>query len=135
MARQSRAQLDEGDERADKICVACGRRIEWRKKWERNWAEVRYCSTACRGGGISPTDEALEAAILGLLDERASGSSICPSEAARVVNPDDWRPLMEQARRAARRLVARNLVNITQKGQPVDASMFKGPIRIRLEDS
>jgi len=125
-----------GEDRAEKICVACGRRIEWRKKWERDWAEVRYCSVACRRGGVSSTDEALEAAILALLDGRPNGGSICPSEAARAVSPDDWRPLMEPARRAARRLVARNLVNITQKGRPVDPSMFKGPIRIRrFEDS
>ncbi|MCX6964678.1 MAG: DUF2256 domain-containing protein [Verrucomicrobia bacterium] len=31
-----------------KICVACGRPFSWRKKWERVWAEVRYCSDKCR---------------------------------------------------------------------------------------
>lgn len=139
MARQSRSPKPSersAKDRADKICAACGRRIEWRKKWERDWNEVRYCSAQCRRGGISSTDEALEAAILELLDRRPNGASICPSEAARAVNPDDWRSLMEPARRAARRLVARELVNITQKGRPVDPSMFKGPIRIRrFEDS
>lgn len=139
MTRQSRSSKSPGrssPDRSDKICVACGRRIEWRKKWERDWDEVRYCSTQCRRGGISSTDEALEAAILELLACRPKGASICPSEAAQAVNPDDWRPLMEPTRRAARRLVARELVNITQKGRPVDPSMFKGPIRIRrFEDS
>lgn len=128
MARKTQAEL--GD-RADKTCAACGRSFTWRKKWERNWVEVRYCSTACRSGGVSAADEALEAMILELLAARPNGASICPSAAARAVNPSDWRPLMEPARRAARRLVARNLVNITQKGQPVDPSMVKGPIRIR----
>lgn len=31
-----------------KICVRCGRPFTWRKKWERVWDEVKYCSDACR---------------------------------------------------------------------------------------
>jgi hypothetical protein len=31
-----------------KPCLACGRPMSWRRKWARNWAEVRYCSDACR---------------------------------------------------------------------------------------
>lgn len=31
-----------------KPCVACGRAMSWRKAWAKNWAEVRYCSDACR---------------------------------------------------------------------------------------
>jgi hypothetical protein len=31
-----------------KPCAACGREMTWRKAWERNWDEVRYCSDACR---------------------------------------------------------------------------------------
>ena len=43
----------------------------------------------------------------------------------------DWRDLMEPARQAARRLVARDMVEITQGGRVVDPSTAKGPIRIR----
>jgi hypothetical protein len=32
-----------------KTCVTCGRPFTWRKKWERVWAEVKYCSDKCRG--------------------------------------------------------------------------------------
>jgi hypothetical protein len=32
-----------------KVCVTCGRPFAWRKKWERVWDEVRYCSDRCRG--------------------------------------------------------------------------------------
>ncbi|TCJ19671.1 DUF2256 domain-containing protein [Flaviaesturariibacter flavus] len=32
-----------------KTCVACGRPFTWRKKWEKVWAEVKYCSERCRG--------------------------------------------------------------------------------------
>ena len=31
-----------------KVCVQCGRPFAWRKKWERVWVEVRYCSDRCR---------------------------------------------------------------------------------------
>jgi hypothetical protein len=32
----------------EKTCAACGRPMVWRKKWEKVWDEVRYCSDACR---------------------------------------------------------------------------------------
>ncbi|HMR88127.1 MAG TPA: DUF2256 domain-containing protein [Saprospiraceae bacterium] len=31
-----------------KICVVCGRPFTWRKKWEKVWHEVKYCSDKCR---------------------------------------------------------------------------------------
>jgi hypothetical protein len=31
-----------------KMCVACGRPFAWRKKWEKVWEEVKYCSDRCR---------------------------------------------------------------------------------------
>jgi hypothetical protein len=31
-----------------KPCVACGRPMTWRKRWARNWDEVKFCSQACR---------------------------------------------------------------------------------------
>jgi hypothetical protein len=31
-----------------KICAACGRPFAWRKKWEKVWEEVKYCSDKCR---------------------------------------------------------------------------------------
>ena len=31
-----------------KICPVCNRPFNWRKKWERNWDEVKYCSDRCR---------------------------------------------------------------------------------------
>ena len=32
-----------------KICVVCNRPFEYRKKWEKVWADVKYCSDRCRG--------------------------------------------------------------------------------------
>jgi hypothetical protein len=33
-----------------KICATCGLPFSWRKKWERDWDAVRYCSDRCRKG-------------------------------------------------------------------------------------
>ncbi|MGI9523254.1 MAG: DUF2256 domain-containing protein [Hyphomicrobiaceae bacterium] len=38
----------------EKICVTCQRPFHWRKKWERVWDEVRYCSERCRRMKLSP---------------------------------------------------------------------------------
>ncbi|MEA5474352.1 DUF2256 domain-containing protein [Synechococcus sp. CCY9201] len=35
-------------ERPTKVCQACGRPFQWRKKWKDVWEEVRYCSDRCR---------------------------------------------------------------------------------------
>ena len=117
--------------RPAKSCAACGRRIEWRRTWERDWDLVRYCSAACRRHGVDDTDRRLERTILELLDARAAAATICPSDAVRTVGGDGWRELMEPARRAARRLVATGAVQITQQGRVVDPSTARGPIRIR----
>ena len=31
-----------------KICLTCQRPYSWRKKWEKNWEAVNYCSDKCR---------------------------------------------------------------------------------------
>ena len=36
-----------------KPCAACGRPFAWRKKWARDWDNVRFCSDACRKRGAS----------------------------------------------------------------------------------
>ncbi|PWJ56329.1 hypothetical protein SAMN06264364_101305 [Quadrisphaera granulorum] len=127
-----------------KPCAVCGRTITWRRKWERDWDGVRYCSDACRRRARSETgrdvDAALEASLERLLDARPSSSSVCPSEAARVVagelgmlgdDGEGWRDLMEPVRAAARRLVVAGRAQITQRGVVVDPDTAKGPIRVR----
>ncbi len=74
---------------------------------------------------------ALERAIGTLLDARRPGATICPSEAARAVDPGSWRELMSQARAAAGRLAARGAVEVTQRGAVVDVASARGPVRIR----
>jgi hypothetical protein len=105
--------------------------MAWRKAWAKNWDQVKFCSDRCRSNKINLVDRALEAAIVTLLDQRGATASICPSEAARLVDGDAWQELMEPARCAARRLQASGDVVITQGGRAVDPSTAKGPIRIR----
>jgi len=114
-----------------KVCAACGRSFSWRRALARDWDEVRWCSDACRRRRIQPVDRDLEAAIERLLDARATTASICPSEAARSVDEERWRDLMEPARRAARRLVDAGRLEIVQRGQVVDPSRARGAIRLR----
>jgi len=102
-----------------------------RKNWSRQQDPVKYCSKQCRTRRIRPVDRMLEAAIVALLSERAAAASICPSEAARRVNPERWNSLMEPSRMAARRLVAKGCAEITQNNRVVDPSTAKGPIRVR----
>jgi hypothetical protein len=32
----------------EKICGVCKKPFAWRKKWEKVWDEVKYCSDKCR---------------------------------------------------------------------------------------
>ncbi len=73
----------------------------------------------------------LERTIGELLDARAPTSSICPSDAARAVDPDGWRDLMPAARDAAGRLAARGEVQVTQRSTVVDVATARGPVRVR----
>ncbi|MFK8053872.1 MAG: DUF3253 domain-containing protein [Woeseiaceae bacterium] len=118
-------------ERPSKPCTVCGREMVWRRKWAKNWDDVKYCSDACRGSRKSHQALVLERAILELLDKRPNGKSICPSEAARHVDPEHWRSLNEAARDAARRLVNAGKIEMTQSGRTVDPSRAKGPVRLR----
>ena len=133
MAHRQRksADSDPARDRADKTCASCGRRIEWRAKWASSWDSVKYCSAACRAHGVNAADLRLEETIVTLLSKRAQDATICPSDAARAIGGEEWRDLMEPARRAARRMVARGELQITQGGTVVDPSTAKGPIRLR----
>ncbi|MDC3032853.1 DUF2256 domain-containing protein [Litorivicinus sp.] len=39
-------------DRPKKMCPVCDRPFAWRKKWERDWDSVIYCSERCRRAGI-----------------------------------------------------------------------------------
>lgn len=72
--------------------------------------------------------------ILDLLAARDSGKTICPSEVARALDADNFRPLMPVVREAAGELVQEGRIEVTQRGAPVDITAVKGPVRLRLLD-
>ncbi|OUU17629.1 MAG: hypothetical protein CBC05_04705 [Crocinitomicaceae bacterium TMED45] len=41
----------------EKNCVTCGRPFAWRKKWARDWDNVKHCSERCRRNRTSSTKE------------------------------------------------------------------------------
>ena len=58
-------------------------------------------------------------AILRLLAERASGKTICPSEAARAMDPEGWRGRMDAVRAAGAALAAEGRLVVSQRGERV----------------
>ena len=61
---------------------------------------------------------------------RRAPSTVCPSEVARALSPNDWRPLMPRVREAAARLAESGEIVATQRGVVVDALDAHGPIRL-----
>lgn len=78
----------------------------------------------------------IESTILALLQERAAGASICPSDAARAVaekNHKDWRDLMNSAREVAVRMTRAGRLKITRGTEILDPdALGRGPVRLRL---
>lgn len=72
--------------------------------------------------------DAIRAALLALAEARGE-KTFCPSEAARRVAVE-WRGAMDAVREEAARLQADGLLQATQKGQPVDPLLARGPIRL-----
>jgi hypothetical protein len=118
-----------------KVCASCGRSFAWRKAWARSWSQVKYCSAGCRRHPPKKDDQALEQAILQLLQARGRDKTVCPSEASRAVfgaTPGLRPEAMQRSRCAARRLVDAGHIVITQGGKVVDPATARGPIRLRL---
>ncbi len=42
----------------EKLCIVCQRPFTWRKKWEKVWEEVKYCSEKCRRNKNTPNKQA-----------------------------------------------------------------------------
>ena len=79
-----------------------------------------------------PSPAALREAILALARERGPGRTACPSEVARRLDPEGWRELTPAVREAAGTLAASGRIEVSQKGQAVDAASARGPIRLGL---
>lgn len=119
----------------EKVCSACGRSFEFRKKWEKNWDEVKFCSDRCRsankGSGKKETQE-IQLRILDLLKIRPQDKTICPSEVLTAEEKQN-KEKMEKVRQAARLMAHDGQIEITQGGKAVDPDDFRGPIRLRLK--
>ncbi|UHH08549.1 DUF3253 domain-containing protein [Luteimonas fraxinea] len=71
--------------------------------------------------------------IRALLDARAPDASICPSDVARRLYPEDaWRDAMPDVRRVACVLAGDGVICITQSDVVLDPEApISGPIRLR----
>jgi hypothetical protein len=62
MSRRRAEPISRGrskSELPEKLCAACGRPFCWRRKWARDWDNVRYCSERCRRGKARHSSEAI----------------------------------------------------------------------------
>lgn len=77
-------------------------------------------------------DRLIRETIVLLATARGITKTICPSEVARKLWPDDWRDHMTKVRDAAFELRDNETVHITQKGKVISGNNVAGPIRIRI---
>lgn len=78
------------------------------------------------------SEPAIREAILALTAARGAAKSICPSEVARSLSTQEWRPLMARIRREAALLAREGRIEILRKGKPVDPETdIRGVIRLR----
>jgi hypothetical protein len=115
-----------------KICAVCGRKMNFRKAWAKNWLEVKYCSERCRR---SKNKLDFQEIILQKLRELSAASERRPVAAAEFLEPDKRldSDSVERVRSSARKLALEGLIEILQDGRVVDPTTFRGPIQIRLK--
>ncbi|WP_217699048.1 DUF3253 domain-containing protein [Prosthecobacter debontii] len=77
-----------------------------------------------------PDRKLIAETILGMVQTRGAGKSICPSEVARHLFPQGWRGWMEVVRQEAGKLQRERKICITQKGQEVRLEDTRGAIRL-----
>lgn len=71
--------------------------------------------------------------MLALLAHRGTATA-CPSEVARALAPENWRPLMAPVRAAAARLQRCGKIDVYQHGKPISLTDARGPVRLRAAD-
>jgi len=80
---------------------------------------------------MTTTDYAVQQEIGRLLSQRAPEATICPSEVARALAPEGWRPLMAQVRAVALDMARRGELEIRQRSETIDPDApLRGPIRL-----
>jgi hypothetical protein len=80
-----------------------------------------------------PEDRRIREAIVGLLDKRDMGKTICPSEASREVfgQKGNEKEFIDRTRGVVRVLVGEGEIEVCQEGNVVDMDAAKGAIRLR----
>lgn len=76
----------------------------------------------------------VEEAIFSVLERLGPGKSACPTDVARLVDPEDFRRALPKVRSAAVGLARQGRLTITRKGRPVDPDAFKGVWRMKAPD-
>lgn len=97
-----------------KRCARCGTEFMPRRRYLRNWHAVKFCSRACALGGRKTQSLEFEKTIVDMLDDLQPGAFLRPAEVAMHLAGEDgeWRPLLEDVVRAARRLAHREQVTL-----------------------
>jgi len=75
--------------------------------------------------------EAITAALLHLATERGPEKSLCPTDVARAVSAENWRPLLGAVRKVAADLARQGKIEILRKGKPINPDDMRGVIRLR----
>ena len=83
--------------------------------------------TPAAAGDLTAATQQIRAVLAG----RAAGTTACPSEVARRLDPEAWRARMDEVRAAAAQLAAAGEVEVTQRGVVVDIASARGPVRLR----
>jgi hypothetical protein len=75
--------------------------------------------------------EAITDAMLRIAAERGPEKSLCPTDVARAVSAEDWRPLLGAVRKVAADLARQGKIEILRKGKPINPDEMRGVIRLR----
>jgi hypothetical protein len=81
------------------------------------------------------SQDQIAAEILRLTEQRGAAKSICPSDVARSLAPEEaaWRRLLGLVRLVAVDLARQGRIEVLRKGKPVDPSEeIRGVIRLRI---
>ena len=75
--------------------------------------------------------EAITDAMLRIAAERGPEKSLCPTDVARAVSTENWRPLLGAVRKVAADLASQGKIEILRKGKPINPDDMRGVIRLR----
>jgi hypothetical protein len=75
--------------------------------------------------------EAITDALLRIAAERGPEKSLCPTDVARAVSAENWRPLLGAVRKVAADLARQGKIEILRKGKPINPDEMRGVIRLR----